>query len=49
MILTNIIISQELLNKHVAGKTRSTSLGYLPHLGKSSAPLGSVGWEVLGD
>ena len=28
---------------------RGTSLACLPSLGKSSASLGSVGWEVLGD
>ena len=28
---------------------RGTSLGYLPLLGKSSASLGRVEWEVLGD
>ena len=28
---------------------RNTSSGYLPSLRKSSASLGRVGWEVLGD
>ena len=28
---------------------RGTFLGYLSPLMKSSAPLGTVGWEVLGD
>ena len=28
---------------------RVTSLGYLPPLGKSSASLGRVGWEALGE
>ena len=28
---------------------RGITLGYLPPLGKSSALLGRVGWEVIGD
>ena len=34
-------------NKNVVG--RGISLGYFTPLGKSSASLGRVGWEVLGD
>ena len=49
MILTHINISPELFIKLIPNKLRLWAEGYFPSLGKSSASLGRIGWEVLGD
>ena len=51
MILAHINVNPELLIKLVVSKLImwGTSLGYLSPLGKSSASIGRVWWEVLGD
>ena len=50
--MTNINVSPELLFELVASKLRMWSEAHLQNtckaLGKSSASIGSVGWEVIG-